>query len=144
MQVPACFLNILKISPNQNIKFSCEQRWRTWGGAISEVRSVQFSKRKIFRLIDFQALDPKFHLALEPKVLKLKGSSFRYRSSIQILKGWYEEPPKKVPITKYLFWNAGRQRVKQIFQNHMTGWIRFSKKKFNAFWEQIVKVKEKQ
>ena len=41
--------------------------------------------------VDFQALDPKFHLALEPKVLKLEGSSFGNMLSIYILKNRHSE-----------------------------------------------------
>ena len=35
--------------------------------------SILLSNSKIFRLVYFQALDPTFVLALEPKVLKLEG-----------------------------------------------------------------------
>ena len=41
-------------------------------------------------LVDFQALDPTFHLALEPKILKLESSSFGNRQSIKRKK--YPEP----------------------------------------------------
>ena len=53
------------------------------------------------RFVDFQALDPKFQLALEPKVLKLEGPSFENMTSIYVLKGWYEETPqdKGLPIS---------------------------------------------
>ena len=34
---------------------------------------------------DFQALDLKFHLALKPKVLELKGSSFGNKLSIYVM-----------------------------------------------------------
>ena len=54
---------------------------------------------KILRFIEFQALDLIFVLALEPKVLKLEGSSFEIRPSIYVLMGCYDEPPKKLPIT---------------------------------------------
>ena len=37
--------------------------------------------------IDFQALNPKFVMALEPKLLKLDGLSFGTRPSIYVLKG---------------------------------------------------------
>ena len=60
----------------------------------SEVWSVPFLNSKILGLVNFQALDPKFHLALEPKVLKLEGSYFLNNPSIYVLKGCYEEPPK--------------------------------------------------
>ena len=39
---------------------------------------------KILRFVDLQPLDPKFHLALEPKVLKLKVLSFGNRPSIYV------------------------------------------------------------
>ena len=39
--------------------------------------------------------DPKFYLALEPKVLKLEGSSFGNSPSIYVLKGWYDDYPQK-------------------------------------------------
>ena len=42
-------------------------------------------------LINFQALDPKFVLALEHRVLKLEGSSFGNRPYICFLKGFYKE-----------------------------------------------------
>ena len=41
--------------------------------------------------MDFQALDPKFVLTLEPKVWKLEGSSFGHKPSIYVLKGKYDE-----------------------------------------------------
>ena len=52
-----------------------------------------FQIAKIFRLVDFQSLYPKFVLSQEPKVWKIKGSSFGNRPSMFDLKGWYGEPP---------------------------------------------------
>ena len=46
-----------------------------------KVQSVPIQKSEIF---NFQALDPKFVLALEPRVLKLEGSSFGVRPSIYV------------------------------------------------------------
>ena len=41
----------------------------------------------VLRFVNFQDLDPKFHLVLEPKVLKLEGLSFGNMVSIFVLKG---------------------------------------------------------
>ena len=62
--------------------------------------SIFLSNRKILRFVDFQALGPKIHVALEPKVLKLEGSSFGKRPSIYVLKGWYNETPIKVKVPR--------------------------------------------
>ena len=56
--------------------------------------SVWFSNYKILRLVDFQALHPKFVLALEPKVFQLEGSSFGNRPSIHVQKGRYMKTTK--------------------------------------------------
>ena len=50
------------------------------------VQSVRFSNSITLRFFDFQALDPKFVLALEPKVLKVKGSSYGNKPSIYVRK----------------------------------------------------------
>ena len=60
-------------------------------------RKSETSNFKNMRLFNFQAFDPKFVLALELRVLKLKGSSLEIR-----LKGFYKKNPKKVAITAVL------------------------------------------
>ena len=52
---------------------------------------------------------------MEPKVLKLKGSSFGIRPSIYVLKGCHYEPTPKVPIS--VIWKEG------IFAPLPTCWI---------------------
>ena len=41
-------------------------------------------------------------MALELPILKLKGSSYDIRLFIYVLKGWYDETPRKVAITVIL------------------------------------------
>ena len=60
------------------------------------------SHLKNLRFFKVQALDPKFVLALEPRVLKLEDSSFGIRLYIYVLKGGYKETPPKVAITVIL------------------------------------------
>ena len=55
-------------------------------GRPYKVQSVRFLISKILRLVNFQAMNPKYVLALEPKVLQLEGSSFGNRLSISVLK----------------------------------------------------------
>ena len=64
----------------------------------SEVRSLPFSNNKMLRFIDFKALDPNFVLAIELPIPKLEGSSYGMRPLIYVLKGWYDETPKRVAI----------------------------------------------
>ena len=44
----------------------------------------------------------KFILVLQPKVLKLEGSSFGISPSVCVLKGRYDDPPNNGPITMSL------------------------------------------
>ena len=64
----------------------------------SKVSNLQ----SFLRFIDFQALDTKFVLALEPKVLKLEGSSFGIRPFNYVLMGGYDKPPKITPNRDYV------------------------------------------
>ena len=57
----------------------------------------EVSHLKNLRVFNFQALDPKFVLALEPRVLELEGSSFGIRPYIYGLKECNKETPKNWP-----------------------------------------------
>ena len=48
---------------------------------------LNLSHLKNLSLFNLQALDPKFVLALEPRVLELEGSSFGISRYIYVLKG---------------------------------------------------------
>ena len=60
---------------------------------------AKVSHLKNLSLFNFEALDPKFILALEPRVLELKISSFGIRPYIYVLKGCYKEPPQILAIS---------------------------------------------
>ena len=58
-----------------------------WWLYMARFNFLQFPNSKILSFVDFEALDPRFPIALEPKVLMLERLSFGNSPSICVLKG---------------------------------------------------------
>ena len=69
-----------------------------WFNSEGPLKS-EVSHLKNLSLFNFQALDPKFVLALEPRFFEQVGLSFGIRPYIHFLKEHYKEAPKKLAIS---------------------------------------------
>ena len=66
--------------------------------ALWSQKYANFKKQNL-RLVGFPALDQKFVLALEPKIVRLEGSSFGNTPYIFVLMGWYDS--RRIGILKH-------------------------------------------
>ena len=85
-----CKLNFVRYSHINEKKLALYVPWFNSDGPLKS----KVSHLKNLRFFKVQALDPKFVLALKPRVLKLEGSSYGIRPSIYVLKGKIFTPAK--------------------------------------------------